>query len=165
MGDRIKITNCSGHNHSVRLLLPNGGYSYKSLKPNQFAIVNEEQFLDIYNSTRDFSGGFLTFDKNALSQEVVSWLGIEDIEDLDFGIVGYTDAEIKDILKGQIGKFKGFIKEVKELPADKSVSFSKRLFEIASSMSEEITQSKARDIEDATKMKFDLNEEFKNTSK
>lgn len=165
MSDRIRISNCSGHEHSVRLLLPNGGYSYKGLKPNQFTVVNEEQFLDLYNSTRDFTSGFLTFDKKTLSDDLVSWLGVETVEDIDFGAVSYSDAEIKEILKGQIGKFNGFIKEVKDLSPEASASFNRRLFTIAESMTEEITQSKARAIEDITGMKFEINEEFKNTAK
>lgn len=165
MSDRIKIINCSGHEHSVRLLLPNGGYSYKGLKPNQFTVVNEEQFLDLYNSTRDFTAGFLTFDKKTLSEDLVSWLGVETADDIDFGAVSYSDAEIKDILKGQIGKFNSFIKEIKELSPEASMSFSRRLFMIAESMTDEITQAKARAIEEATGMKFEINEEFKNTAK
>jgi hypothetical protein len=163
MSEIIKITNTSGHKHGVRLLTPMGGYGSRELAPNQFMGVTEEQFLDIYNSTRDFSCGYLSFDKSTLTPNLVNWLGFATVEEIDFGIISYTDTEIKDILKGSIGKFNSFLKEVRQLDPNKSATFKKRLFGLADSMPNELTQNKASEIEEVTGISFALNTDFKNS--
>lgn len=164
MSERIRITNISNHIHAVRLLNPNTGtFFHRPLNPKQFMTIDQDQFLDLYNSTVDFESGILGFDVKTLPQDIADVLGFESKEDMDVGIVGYSDKQIQTILTGKIGEFKAFMKEVRELPIGTKTEFSKRLFAIAEKMSDEITQGKAKEIEEATGLNFELELEFKNS--
>jgi len=161
---KIKITNVSNHIHSVRMLNPmTGTYLYRKLSPNQFVVLTEDQFLDLYNTSVDFESGILSFDPISLSEDVLSILGYETKEEASFGIVGYNEKQIKDVLVGKIGEFNSFIKQLKELDVQTKTEFSKKVFAVAEKSVDEITKGKADTIEEATGMKFDINAEFKNS--
>ncbi len=163
---RIKITNASAHRHGVRMLNMNTGtYFHRELKPNQVMTIDVDQFIDLYNMTVDFESGILHFDPKTVPQDVLNMIGFETSDELDeeLGIVAYSNKEIEELLKGKIGDFNKFMKEIKGLETEARVEFSKRVFSLAEKLSEEITQGKAKTIEETTGMNFDINSSFKNS--
>ena len=161
---RIKITNVSNHIHAVRMLNVNTGtYFHRPLSPKQFMTIDEDQFLDLFNTTVDFESGILTFDSSTVPESIAQILGFETKEDIQMGVVAYTDIEIKALIKGKKSEFDKFMADITALEPEARVEFSKRVFNLAESMSDDMTQTKAKAIEDTTGMKFEINEEFKSS--
>lgn len=162
MNGRIKVFNATNHVHNVRMLMPNGAYTHRKLaKKDAFALLTEDQFLDLYMTTRDFKGNFLTFNQDDLSDDIKMTLGMpvdkeeEKTFEPEFKI--YKDEDILGLIKGKVKPFKDFIKEVQDMDIKNSDELKRRIFDIAVEI-ESLTRTKSEAIEDLTGKSFKLND-------
>jgi len=156
---KIKLTNISGHGHGVTLRNAVSGITVdRDLQPNQFVLVDIDQFVELWTSTHEFKMGIWGFDTKAIPEEYLEVLGMETAEEVDLGIVGKSDLEIKKVLKGQIGEFNAFMKEVKELDETAKGDFSRRVFTLAQSIYDDLAGGKLKTIEKTTGFNFEVNE-------
>lgn len=167
MENRIKVFNETNHVHNVRMLMPNGNYSYRKLVGKRdgkkaFAVLTEDQFLDLWMTTRDFKGGFLSYDEKAISDEIKMSLGLpldeEEAKTYEPEFVIYKDEDIEKLIKGHIGKFTKFVNEVSEMTPKQGDELKRRIFKIAESI-EDLNRTKAEAIEDLTGKSFKVNSE------
>lgn len=180
MSDKIKLTNISGHVHSLRLMRAGGGYSRRVLRVGAFTNVTEDQFIDLYTSTKDFKRGYISFDLNQLSDDTRGSLGLVTKEELEamlesedisqeekasieeemHPILMFTDEEIGAKLKGKGTAFPNFVKAVEELSEEDSFNYKKRIAKVAGKMTDELSGKKVQGIEKLTGINLALNEEI-----
>lgn len=158
---RIKVVNETNHGHAVRMLMRDGNYKHRRLaRKGAFVLLSEEQFIDLYTTTRDFRGGFLSFDDKQLSEEIKMALGLpideEEKEEFEPEFKVYTDAELKELVEGNTNTLKKFIKENSDKEAKEVDELKRRLFLIAEK-NDEMSRAKAEAIEDFTGKSFKVN--------
>lgn len=156
---RIKVKNETNHGHSVRMLLDNGNYTYRRLaKKGNFVALTEDQFIDLFTTSRDFKSGYLSFEMDDLSDEVRQAIGLplrdEEVDasaEEEFKI--YTDEEILSIIKSKGNKFKNFCAEIEKLNAKQGDELRRRIFNVAETI-EGLSRTKSEAIEDLTGKSF-----------
>jgi len=119
------------------------------VKPGKEVIVEEADIINLHATSKTFSKGYLKF-KNItdLPENVRSlFVNEEDVFEI-------KEDEITAKIKGRIGEFNEFMKQVEE----RSNQNEKRaVFEIAKSI-EDLNMKKARKIEEVTGFDFKLEE-------
>lgn len=170
---RIKVTNETNHGHTVKLLLDNGGFSERRLggmngNVKSFVFLNEDQFLYLYSNSRDFRGGFLSYDKESLPDFIKEALGMpltqEEKEGYSEEFKFYSDDNILKLIRGKVGDFNSFVKEISELPVRESDEIKRRIFVIAEKI-DNLNMKKAQKIEDLTGKTFRISEQLKEEKK
>jgi len=159
MNDRIRIYNITNHLHSVAVLNPNGGITARALQSGKFMYINEEQFLHLYNSTRDITGGYIGFDKKDIDDEVLGYLGLTR-DEVESDLKLYTEEEVEAFFKGKVGQLDKFLAEVEAMKDDDNTSELKnRVFNIAMEHQENLAYKRIEKIEEITGKNFKVNNE------
>lgn len=163
MATRIKVFNETNHVHNVRMLMPNGNYTHRKLaKKGAFAVLTEDQFLDLWMTTRDFKGGFLSYEEGALTDDIKMALGLpvdeEEKEVFEPEFVIYKDEDLKAIIEGNTNALKKFIKDNSEADPKNVDELKRRMFVIAEKL-EDISRAKSEAIEAFTGKSFKTNAE------
>jgi len=175
---RVKVFNETNHIHAVRLLQDNGTYGHKKLagKKNgrkSFAPLTEEQFLDLYMNSRDFSSGFLSFDEKDLTDDIKINLGLpmteEESKDFIPEFKTYSDEDILKLVKAKGKKgneeFEDFAEEINNLEIVESAELKNRIFVVSKSVIEDLSKKRADAIEALTGNNFVANEILENETK
>lgn len=176
---RIKVTNETNHTHAVRLIMPNGNYMHKVLKnrPNKPKLstpVTEDQFIDLYTTTRDFRDGFLSFNEADLSDDLKMSLGMpvteEEKKEVEPEFKVYKDEEIAKLFKSKAKnadeKIDAFLEDIKSRDENTSGELKRRLFNVAKDI-KNLSRERAEMIEDVTGISFkvDAQNEKENKAK
>lgn len=155
---KVKVVNVSGHEYGAKILMPNGHFMERRIRAGGFFTLNQEQFLDMYTTTRSFKCGTLSFDINELEDETIDWLSLSR-DEISSSITLLSNGEITKLLKGKALEFDKFMEDMGEIEKSDAHSFYLRIFETASKI-DTLNRKRAEEIEEITGMDLKLNEEI-----